>query len=412
MLFVKNSIEKKETHQVSDTDDEVLRISEARYRRLFETAQDGILIIDAASGRIADVNPFLANLLGYAYQDFIGRSLWEFGPFRDIRETKSTFHELLSTGYIRYEHLPMETKDGKCIEVEFVSNLYQVGHEKWIQCNIRDISKRKQTEANRIDLQSQLNENQKTAAIATLAGGIAHKFNNALTVITTALSLLQEEDLDQENYEYYKLMQESADQMTRLTRELSVYAKRDNHRLKTISLNDLVNESLSLFKSIVKPLITIETELPSNLPQIHADRNQILMVIGNILANASEAIEAKGLIQITCHAEMITAEKVKGSDGIVQGAYVNLTIADTGKGMDAEICRRVFEPFFTTHFPGRGLGMAVVYGIVKNHGGRISIESKIDRGTSVRIYLPAIDSREKASMPTPSAIRKARQSVA
>jgi formate hydrogenlyase transcriptional activator len=123
--------------------DEALKISETRYRRLFETAQDGILILDAESGQIADVNPFLIDMLGYSYADFLGKRLWEIGPFKNMEASKAIFLELQGQGYVRFEDLPLETKAGREIAVEFVSNVYLVNHTKVIQCNIRDITERK-----------------------------------------------------------------------------------------------------------------------------------------------------------------------------------------------------------------------------------------------------------------------------
>ncbi len=123
--------------------EEALKISETRYRRLFETAQDGILILDAETGQIADVNPFLVEMLGYSYADFLGKRLWEIGPFKNINASKASFLELQDKGYVRYEDLPLEAKDGRQIAVEFVSNVYLVNHHKVIQCNIRDITERK-----------------------------------------------------------------------------------------------------------------------------------------------------------------------------------------------------------------------------------------------------------------------------
>jgi len=120
-----------------------LNISEIRYRRLFETAQDGILILDAETGQITDVNPFLVEMLGYSYEDLLGKKLWEIGCFKDIEASKSAFAKLQGKGYVRFEDLPLETKDGRPIAVEFVSNVYLVNHQKVIQCNIRDISERK-----------------------------------------------------------------------------------------------------------------------------------------------------------------------------------------------------------------------------------------------------------------------------
>ena len=125
---------------------EELEASEARYRRLFETAKDGILILDAATGEIDDVNPFLKDMLGYSHEDFIGKKLWQIGPMKNIKESKNAFLELQRKEYVRYENLPLETKDGRLVEVEFVSNVYQINHTKVIQCNIRDITERRRAE--------------------------------------------------------------------------------------------------------------------------------------------------------------------------------------------------------------------------------------------------------------------------
>jgi PAS domain S-box-containing protein len=123
--------------------EEALKISETRYRRLFESAQDGILILDAETGQISDVNPFLGEMLGYSHEEFLGKKLWEIGPFKNMEASKAAFLELQSKGYVRYNDLPLETKDGRPIAVEFVSNVYLVNHHKVIQCNIRDITERK-----------------------------------------------------------------------------------------------------------------------------------------------------------------------------------------------------------------------------------------------------------------------------
>jgi formate hydrogenlyase transcriptional activator len=137
-----NEVLQAQTAEPNRTE-EALKISETRYRRLFETAQDGILILDAETGQISDVNPFLIKMLGYSHGEFLGKKLWEIGAFKDIEASKTAFLQLQSKGYIRYEDLPLETKDGRQIAVEFVSNVYLVNHKKVIQCNIRDVTERK-----------------------------------------------------------------------------------------------------------------------------------------------------------------------------------------------------------------------------------------------------------------------------
>ncbi|MGD1045130.1 MAG: PAS domain S-box protein [Bacteroidota bacterium] len=138
--------------------EEALRVSEERYRRLFETAQDGILLLDAESGAITDANPFLVKMLGYTREDLIGKRLWEVSAFIDRAASKSAFEELQQKGYIRYENLPLETKDGQSRQVEFVSNVYLVNGKKVIQCNIRDITKRKWLEEDKQKLMNKLQE--------------------------------------------------------------------------------------------------------------------------------------------------------------------------------------------------------------------------------------------------------------
>jgi len=132
--------------------EETLRVSEARYRRLFESALDGILILDEETARITEVNPFLIDMLGYSRQDLLGKKLWQIGAFKDIEVCQRAFLELQKKGSIRYEDIPLETKDGRHIDVEFVGNIYSVDHKKVVQCNIRDITDRKRFEEVKIIL--------------------------------------------------------------------------------------------------------------------------------------------------------------------------------------------------------------------------------------------------------------------
>lgn len=139
-------------------DGQEIRTSELRYRRLFEAAQDGILLLDAETGAVTDVNPFLIKLLGYSREEFVEKKLWQVGPFKDIKASQSAFEALQKNEYIRYEHLPLRAKSGRLIDVEFVSNVYLVGGEKVIQCNIRDITERKQAQDALLKSQALLRE--------------------------------------------------------------------------------------------------------------------------------------------------------------------------------------------------------------------------------------------------------------
>ncbi|MFZ1984029.1 MAG: ATP-binding protein [Desulfatitalea sp.] len=393
----KELFNKREIEQASNAVDDALRESEASYRRLFEAAQDGILIIDADTGHITDANPFLVNLLGYELEDFIGKALWDFGPFKDIRANESAFRDLMSNGYIRYDHLPLETRDGRRVEVEFVSNIYQVGQKRTIQCNIRDNSQRKQAEKARLEFESQLKQAQKMAAIATLAGGIAHQFNNALFVITASLELLEmkvpQDAIGATNIE---TMKKSAFRMAQLTSQLLDYARGGSYQVKPISLSDLVREKLPMLQDGLNSSIQVEADLQRDVWKTKADSTQMQAVLSALLANSVEAMDGEGHIKIVCRNEVLPETKTESDPVLAPGPYVSLVFEDNGKGMDEETRKRAFEPFLTTKFVGRGLGLAAVYGIVKNHDGWIAVQSQLGRGTSVRIHLPALlDAEER-----------------
>jgi two-component system cell cycle sensor histidine kinase/response regulator CckA len=196
-------------------------------------------------------------------------------------------------------------------------------------------------------------------------------------------------------------MQRAAQRMTQLTGQLLAYARGGKYQPKNISVNDFVTDTLPLLQHTLKPSVYVETDLLHGVWKIRGDLIQMQMVLSAILANSSEAIEKRGRIRITCRNEIVTEEKTRAFPGLKPGAYVELKIEDNGKGMDEETRSRVFEPFFTTKFQGRGLGMAAAYGIVKNHNGWISIESQLDRGTIVHIYLPGILDADARKAKTP-----------
>ena len=201
--------------------EEALRASEIRYRRLFESAQDGILILNAGSGRITDVNPFLAKLLGIAQNKLLGKRLWEIGLFHDVEKSKSAFRELQRDGYIRYEDLPLETKDGRYIDVEFVSNVYLANGVKVIQCNIRDITERKHLEVEKAILET-IEEEQRRIG-QDLHDGLCQQLAG-IALIAKALALklsTKAPDESAEAFEIAELINQAIDQTRDLARGLS-----------------------------------------------------------------------------------------------------------------------------------------------------------------------------------------------
>ncbi|MFH1628772.1 MAG: response regulator, partial [Pseudomonadota bacterium] len=173
--------------------------------------------------------------------------------------------------------------------------------------------------------------------------------------------------------------------------QLLAYARGGRYNPQTMPLSEYVEGTLSLIRHTLDPAVRVETDLPPDIPSVEADQTQMQMVLSAIMANANEAIEGPGRIRITTRNVEVDPDVIKDHPGLTPGRYVCLSVEDDGKGMDKETRSRIFEPFFTTHFMGRGLGMASVYGIVTNHCGAITVDSELDKGTVVRIYLPGIE---------------------
>jgi PAS domain S-box-containing protein len=287
--------------------------------------------------------------------------------------------ELVATEY------RMLREDGSVVAV-FVNfaPLYKEGKVTGMRAGIADITEQK-------NLQARLQEAQKMEAIGTLAGGIAHQFNNALGAIIPNIDLLRMKyPEDKRINRCVQPMYNSAQRMAQLTSQLLAYARGGKYWPQHISLRTFVLDTLPLIKHSIKTEIHVHTDLPDDAGSVEADLTQLQMLLLAVVVNASEAIQGGGHIRITTRSEEIDEEFAKEHPDLRPGPYECLTIEDNGRGMDEETKSRVFEPFFTTKFTGRGLGMAAVYGIVKNHEGLVLVDSELGKGTAVDICLPAM----------------------
>ncbi len=248
------------------------------------------------------------------------------------------------------------------------------------------------TEDEKQKFQNQLQQSYKIEAIETLAGGIAHKFNNSLSVITGNIELLKMAIPDNKDIDHYAdRMMVSVQNMANLSNQLLAYAEGGKYQPKSLSLTNFLNNTLSTIKRKITSTIKMETDIPANIFNMKGDRTQIQMLLSAIIENSVEAMENEGCIKIIVKNKEVKDKFAQQHPGLKTGSYVCLRIVDDGKGMDEETRRRIFEPFFTTNFQGRGLGMAAAYGIVKNHNGWIDVDSEPGRGTMIDIYLPAVD---------------------
>jgi two-component system, cell cycle sensor histidine kinase and response regulator CckA len=335
------------------------------------------------------VNDMACRSLGYSKEKLLGMTVFDISPDFPPETWQAHWAELQRRGSFIFE-TTHRRKDGNIFPVEIAVNYVRFGEEEYNCAFARDITDRKQEEETREKLKAQLQQAQKMEAIATLGGGIAHQFNNALSPILTGLNLI-EMHLP-EGYDisrYADPMRESAHRMSSLTNQLLAYARGGRYQKTTLSLDSFLKNTLPIIEHTLKPSVLVETDIPHDILGVEVDMTQIQMVLSAILSNASEAIEEQGRIRIACRNEMIADESVENLAGLAPGSYVYLKIEDDGKGMDSETASQVFDPFFTTKFQGRGLGMAAAYGIIRNHNGAISVESELGKGTTVHIYLPA-----------------------
>jgi PAS domain S-box-containing protein len=378
---------------------EALQASELRYRRLFESAKDGILILDAGNGQIVDVNPYLVEMLGYAKEELIGKELWEIGVFKDVVASKDAFVELQSQGYIRYEDLPLRTHRGIVKQVEFVSNSYLAGPLRVIQCNIRDITERKLAEEalrqsnqhlqqtlaelrernNEITaMTQQLWQASKLATVGELAASIAHELNNPLATISLRLETLGAQLADDEQkHRAVEIVADEVERMGKLVGNLLQFSRRSHPQISTLYVREEIDRSLELVEYHLRSHgIQVTREYPAGLYAIQADRQQLRQVFLNLLTNASDALTQGGQIKVR-----VTADSEN---------YVRIEFMDNGAGIPPASLEKIWDPFFTTKAEGKGtgLGLAICRRVIEEHRGSISIDSRVGEGTTVTILLP------------------------
>lgn len=353
---------------------DALRLSETRYRRLFEAAQDGIIILDAATGEITDANLYLAALVNYTQEELLGKMLWEISPFRDIAANQEAFLELQKKEFIRYEHLPLETRDGKRVDVEFISNVYVVGDRKVIQCSVRDISARKRAEE---ALRSAMED------LGAFSYSVSHDLRAPLRAIagfSQALSEDYSDNLDVEGKRMLNVIQDSIHEMGQLIDGLLAFSRfgRNGMKVSDINMRDLATEVFEQVR-LGHPERQIRLDIQA-LPSARGDRAMIREVLANLLSNA---------VKFTAHREKTVIEVGGRTEGNKNTYYVR----DNGVGFDMKYVDKLFHVFQRLHstaeFEGTGIGLALVQRIIHRHGGRVWAEGKVNEGATFYFTLPS-----------------------
>jgi PAS domain S-box-containing protein len=363
--------------------EELLRKSEEKYRALFEESKDAIFIV-TPDGKFLDVNPAGVQLSGYSSKEALLKA--------DINEEFHIYPEeqeklgraLAEKGFVEDYELALIKKNGeKLVVLMTTTAVYdEKGNIIAYRGILRDVTEKK-------NLEQQYLQSQKMEAIGILAGGVAHDFNNLLMVIqgNVEIGLM---DMDRSNplYEILNKVREGAKKAADLTQQLLSFSRRRVLHPRVLNVADLIGDLSKMLSRVIGEDIELKIEFGLNLGHIYVDPNALDQVLMNLVVNARNAMPQGGSLKIQAQNAQLEESFCRHYPELTPGEYVQISVVDTGTGMDEDTLQRIFEPFFTTREQGTGLGLAMVYGIVKQHHGHITVSSQLGKGSRFDIYLP------------------------
>ena len=389
--------------------------NEDQYHTIIQASIDGFWITDFF-GRILDANDSICRQLGYTRSELLGMSIRDIDADETPQEVAARTQEMIQTGGARFP-ARHRCKDGAIIDVE-VSVLQVPALGERLFAFVRDITKRRRAEAARAEIEGQLRESQKMEALGTLAGGVAHDFNNIVAAIVGNVELARQDvGPGHPALESLEEIRKASRRARDLVQQILAFGRRQVLERKVISLAPAIDESVRLLRSTLPAGVDLQVECAPDAPEVLADATQIEQVLLNLCSNAWQAMQTQNRpgaikVRLTKHgvegAPYLGLERRSKGERIPlrQGRYACLTVADNGPGMDRATRSRIFEPFFTTkpRGEGTGLGLSVVHGIVHDHEASIVVQSVPGEGATFRIYFPAAAQPASEQSPTPETL--------
>ncbi len=378
--------------------EEVIALSEDRYRRLFHNTSDAVYLWEVDSdgnpARCIEVNDVALRMTGYSRSEMLKMTPRDLETAEMAGRIPAVMQKLAKSGRATFE-MVHRSKSGETIPVEINAHLFSIQNRKVILSVTRDIRDRKRAEQEKKELEEQLRESQKLESLGLLAGGIAHDFNNLLVgILGTSSLLLEELPEDSPMRESVGTIFRSAKRAADLTHQMLAYVGKGHFHVEQIDLAATVREMANLLESSLPKKGRFVLDLEPDLPMIEADVAQINQLVMNLVINAAEALgDDVGTVTLQLRKRSVDRDefgRMKFGENAKPGSYVEMIAEDTGIGMDETTLNRIFDPFFTTKFTGRGLGLAVVFGIVRSLHAALEVESSFGRGTRFRILFPAV----------------------
>ncbi|MGC4074729.1 MAG: PAS domain S-box protein [Nibricoccus sp.] len=372
--------------------EQALRASEEKFHLAFMGSPNPVTLSELETGRYIEVNDSFVKLSGYSREEAVGRTSIELGMWKNPEERVEMAKQLREHGRIRDFELNFIDRQGRALVIRNNSEIIQLQGRPCIVSLNENITARLAAEAAKTEMEAQLRQAQKLEALGQLAGGIAHDFNNILTAIMAYSELTgMDAEKPEEVRKHIAQVRAAGGRAKELVRRILAFSRQQQHERKPLRLQAVVVEVLKLLRSTLPSTIEIETRIDDAAPVALADAAQIHQVMMNLCTNAAHAMgEQPGRLTVSLDSVEI---QVGAHAELRAGRHVRLTVSDTGHGMSADVLKRIFDPFFTTKGPteGTGLGLPVVHGIVKDHDGAITVESRPNEGCTFRIFLPAYE---------------------